>query len=125
MSIPENRERARISSINYHTPETRKIAGDRLRGKPLTEEHKLNLSIAGRGRIVSEETREKLRKLFIGKPRPKHVVEILIKANTGKKASYETKQKMSKARSGKPKSEAHRAAMSKSHKARIARMNQQ
>jgi len=42
--------------------ESKKAAGDRLRGKKLSKEHKEKISRAGRGRKVSEETRLKISK---------------------------------------------------------------
>ncbi len=81
------------------------------------------------GRVVSDETREKIRSRRIGfkftdaakeqmsesaKLRGPHSKEIYSKisaANTGKKRSSETKQLLSDAAKGKPKSEAHRAAL--------------
>lgn len=51
--------------------------------KPLTEEHRKNISLSQIGKIVSKECREKIRKSL-----------------TGKKLSDETKRKMSITRSG-------------------------
>jgi group I intron endonuclease len=93
------------------TPESRRKAGLAIKGKPFSEEHCQNISkaLAGRklsperiqkmkGRIVSEETRQKMsnsggwrREL---KSSPEHIEKIRI-ANTGKKHSEETKQKIS------------------------------
>ncbi len=118
MSIQENRENIRATLLNYHTPETRKIVSDRFKGKTLTDEHKLKVSRAGKGRIVSDVTRGKLRNLFIGKPRPKHVIEILTKSNIGRKATDSARSAMSRARLGKPKSEEHKLAIKTAHRKR-------
>lgn len=64
--------------------------------KPKSEETKIKMSKAQKGKQVSEETREKIRQ-----------------ANLGKVYSEDLKKKMSEVRKGKPKSEATKAKMRK------------
>lgn len=53
-------------------------------------------------RLVSEETRQKIRLSKLGKPRSEETKEKLRAANLGKKASLEVRQKMSEAHKGRP-----------------------
>lgn len=59
----------------------------KLKGRKLSDEHKLRVSIAGKGRITSEETKKKMSISAMGK-------------NKGKKHSEETKKAWSIARTG-------------------------
>lgn len=65
----------------------------------------------GYGKIISEETREKLRQLATGRTPSEETRQKLIESHKGKVHLEETKRKMSKAHKGKPKSEEHRQKM--------------
>lgn len=86
-----------------HSPEVRAAQAERMRGntrtlgKRLTEEHKAKISASGKGRIVSEATREKLR---------------------GRSTSAETRAKLSASLKGKVRSEEARANMREAQKNR-------
>jgi hypothetical protein len=125
--------RRRMSEIQKGVPRTPEVAANIAKankartGNKLSNEHKIKLSLAGKGRIVSEETRRKLsaanitpeavarirtaaakrkgKKLTLEqrekmkgrKLSPEHI-EKLRQLNLGKKASKETIAKMSQAR---------------------------
>lgn len=67
-----------------------------------TEEHKRKIGEANKGKIASEETREKLSKVFKGRTAWNKGKKTGIGPNIGKKMSEETKRKMSESRKGKP-----------------------
>ena len=58
--------------------------------KPFTQEHKDKLS----KRIISQETREKLRKAQTGKKLSQETINKIVAKNTGKKRTEETKKKI-------------------------------
>jgi group I intron endonuclease len=108
-----------------------KVAGSNL-GKKTSEETKLKLSIAGRGRIVSSEARAKLsasrKKISAqiiakllgntfcrGKTRSPEAVAKTVAANTGKKRSAEIRAGISKRNTGRPVSAETREKMSKAN----------
>jgi hypothetical protein len=65
---PEFRARLRIATKK--TPEQRKAIGDGLRGKPKSDEHKVNMSksrIGKPGKPRSQEHKDKMSKMFAGK----------------------------------------------------------
>lgn len=85
-----------------HTEETKKIIGEK-----------------SKGRSVSEETRKKLSDKLKGKKKPPRTDEHkhhLSEANKGKKLSEETKQKLSKINKGKKLSNEHKEKISESNK---------
>src|SRR5271157_1131964 len=72
-----------------------------------------NLTSGGEnGYIVSDETKEKISKVFLGKPKSEEHKEKLRQANLGKHLSEETKEKISKANLGKKQSEEHKEKLS-------------
>jgi group I intron endonuclease len=79
--------------------------------KPLSEEHKKNLSKAGKGRILTPEHKEKLRISALKRGMPREVIEKAKQFNTGRKASEETKAKLR----NKKLSPEHKEALRKSH----------
>jgi len=102
------------------------------KGKPHSEETKKKISIAGKGRIVSEATRKKMSERIISAETRKKLSERIISAETRKKislahkgrkypdriTSLETKKKMSASHKGKIKSEVTRKKLSLAHKGR-------
>lgn len=56
---------------HIHTAESRQKMSDALKGKPLSEAHKLALSIGGKGKILSEAHKSAIRIAGIGKIRTK------------------------------------------------------
>jgi len=57
----------------HHSEETKKKMSEIRMGMQFTDEHKKNLSIARKKRIITEETKEKLRQSMIGKNVGKYV----------------------------------------------------
>lgn len=76
-------------------PEIAERSGAAQRGKKLTDEHKLKISVAGKGRMG---------------------------ANKGKTLSLEWRAKMSAAGKGRPKSEEHKIKIKVAHVARVTRL---
>lgn len=78
----------------------RGVTGDShpLKGKKLSDEHRLKLSIAHRGKTQTEETRLKRSLALKGRPRAKEVVEAIRQAHIGKSngpLSVEHRRKLS------------------------------
>ena len=73
------------------------------KGCKLTEEHKAKISEAGKGRIHSEESREKRRNALKGKPFSDQHRANISKGKVGSKHSDLTRNKMSESRVGKRK----------------------
>lgn len=72
----------------------------------------LNLTDGGEGvsgRVVSEETKEKMRTIFKGRQFPAYARVKALAFHTGRKCSEETRRKMSEASKGKKKSPEHAA----------------
>jgi len=76
-------------------------------GKHHSDKTKKIISKKGKGRKLSQETKDKIREAFqgsksymFGKPKSKEIRKKLSEANKGKYHSEETKQKMSKAQRG-------------------------
>lgn len=67
------------------------------------------------GRLVSEETREKLSKANTGKKRTQEQKDNISKAKVGKKFTKEHREKLSKAHKGKILTEQHKNSISKAH----------
>lgn len=88
-------------------------------GIPLSDETKIKIGNANRGRIPSDETREKYRQAQLGntnklgKKLSSESLEKLKQAGKGRKHSDETKQKMSQTRMGKKHSEESKEKMRK------------
>ena len=146
---PEETSRKKSASLKGRTPwnkgktgvfsektrrewsEKRKGRMPHNKGKPHSEETKKKISIAGKGRIVSEATKKKMSERIISAETRKKVsiankgrkmTAAQNKANSerqkGKKASEATKKKMSASHKGKIKSEATRKKLSLAHKGR-------
>lgn len=87
-------------------PET----GDGVLKAKLTEEHKRKISDAGKGRVISPETREKLRKAHLGKKHRKETklkLSLAKKGKNGPKHSEKTRKKISELKAGKSKPGVH------------------
>jgi group I intron endonuclease len=115
----------------------RRTKGDPRKGKPLSETHKVKLSLAGKGRKQAPEHIEQRRQAILGhevseetraKLRTRALVQFATQGNPmqGKKHTEEAKQRMAAARLGKPAwnkglktgplSEEHRVKLSVAHK---------
>lgn len=89
-----------------HSTESRKKISESKRGKNLSEEHKEKLRKAATGFKHSEESKRKMSEVKKGKVSPMK----------GRKTSEETKRKQSKAKKGKVFSEEHKRKLSEAHK---------
>jgi len=76
-------------------------------GKSHSDETKRKISEAGKGRKMSEKTKEKMREVFrgnksymFGKPKSQEIRKKLSEANKGRHPSEETRRKMSDAQRG-------------------------
>jgi hypothetical protein len=91
---------------NPHSEETKEKIRNAIKLKGTrSEETKLKLSIANKGKTHSAEAKEKIRNASIGRKCPKtaeHRKKLSI-ANTGKTLSAETREKISQALKGNPK----------------------
>jgi group I intron endonuclease len=86
-----------------HTPEQRAALSASRKGKPISAEHKANISKGGKGKVLSAETRAKLSAAKTGTKFTAEHCENIRKSKLGLVASAETKAKMSaahKARGG-------------------------
>ena len=96
---------------NNRNPLTRKHMSDGQKGKPKSDEHKLKMSAALKGKIPwnkglkldkrsphSEETKEKMSKSHKGRTFSEEHKRKMSESRTGKTHSEETKRKMSEAR---------------------------
>lgn len=63
----------------FFSKESIEKRAQKLRGRKHSEETKKRLSEMKKGKIVSQQTREKLRNHFLGTPCPQHVIELLSK----------------------------------------------
>lgn len=88
-------------------------------GRKLSEETKLKISLAHKGKIKSASTREKLSKAHKGKKFSKERCLAMSKARIGKTPTEETKRKMSLASKGKNKTKEHSINISKGHKGKM------
>lgn len=95
-------------------------------GSVMSEKQKEILKKANTGIKRSEETRELLRRINLGKPskikgikRSEETKEKLRQRNIGTKASEQTKNKMSLRRKGVPKSQEHKDNISKGRKGKV------
>lgn len=73
------------------------------KGKPKSAEHRLNIGLANKGKIVSQITKDKLRKSLLGRKKPAPV-------------SIETRKKLSEALMGHKHTEEAKLKMSLNHK---------
>lgn len=102
-------EQKEIELIKYYQSNNRKFGynienGGNSNGKH-TEETKKKISSANRGRVRSEEARQKMSVAKTGKKRPSFSTETRQKlglVNKGRKRTEETKKKISDAKKGKP-----------------------
>lgn len=102
--------------------------------KPLTEEHKRNISIAKMGVKLGPHSDERKAKISealrgnsnrSGKPQSEEAKMLISEKNSGKKFSEEHKRKLSEAKLGKPKSEEHRLKMAESQRRRREKENEE
>lgn len=93
------------------TPETIEKIAAKKRGKPLSDEHKKNISASLVGRTMSVESVDKTSSANRGKKRSPEQIEKSSKALRGIKRKESTKVAMSESRKGKPKSPEHITAM--------------
>lgn len=126
-----------------HTDETKQKWSEQRKGKKRSAEFALSVSLRMTGKIISEETRERLKQSHAGHKHSKETKakmsesrkgnkyaagrkqtpeEVIIRrtANLGKKRSPETKAKMSAAQKGRKLSDEHRAKLSEAAKNRWA-----
>jgi len=88
-----------------------------LQGRIVSDQTRQRMSAARKTRVITDETREKL-----SKPRKKRgpmsdeIKKKIAEANKGKVRSVETRQRMSESAQGKPKSSEHRNSMSLAHR---------
>ena len=122
MSNPERRlALSQAAKKQFSDPKYGEAVSARLRGVPLSSEHKNKLSIAGKGRIVSKETRTKLAEAFKGRPRSAEVVEAMRLAATGRRHTEASKTLMSSKRKGQRLSPERKQAMAEAWERRRAR----
>lgn len=95
-----------------------KVAGSMLGVKrgPLTDSHKLKLSVINKGKNPSEETVEKMRNSHKGTILSEERKEKIRESNLGLKRSSETRLKIKEANTGKKHSEETKAKMSNSQR---------
>lgn len=79
---------------------TSKACATSIKGRIVSEETRVRMSIAQQGKKASDETRAKLAALHKGKKRSEQAKLNIIKGLTGRKHSTETKQKISLAKKG-------------------------
>lgn len=131
-----------VSSFGYkHSEKTKQMLSDIQKGKskpPRTEDHCRNLSNSQKGKIVSEETKTKIKEKrkeqiitdnhkqkislsmigvknhFFGHKHTKDAITKMSEAKKGKLVSDETKKKMSESKKGRIFSEEHRAKLKES-----------
>lgn len=89
------------------TPEAIEKRASKMRGRKLSEEHKLKIGQAGQGRILSEETKLKISQNKKGKPNglegrimPEEHRRKIGMSNLGKEISKEHREKISKGNTG-------------------------
>jgi len=99
--------------------ETKIKISEARKGKPLSEETKIKISEARKGKPLSEEHRRKLSEAHKGKTRSEETKRKISEAHKGKKISEASKIKLSEALKGKLLSEEHRRKMSEAHKGKI------
>jgi len=108
-----------------HSDISKQKMSDSRTGIKLSEEHKKNIGLSGRGRIVTEETRRKISESNKGQTRRKWTEEEkrqIGERSRGRKQSQETIDKIIKAQKGKkrkPLTEEHRKKLSEIRKGRI------
>jgi group I intron endonuclease len=95
----------------------------RLKGKVQSEETKLKRSKAMKGFKMPEEAKQKIANTLTGKKRPPEVNAKISLANTGKKVSAETKAKMSASQKGKSKNKGR--ILSDEHKEKLSIIGKQ
>ena len=98
----ETKKKLSESKKGENNPMFGKISPNRgITPKPLSDEAKLKISDAHKGKIVSSETKQKISIAAKGKPKSIEHKRKLSEANTGKTASQETRSKLSEAHKGK------------------------
>jgi len=100
-----------MSALNSYGYNLSPVAGTTL-GYKFSPESKARLSKANRGRITSEETKEKLRLIGLRRKHTPKEIEKMRIANTGKRHTLAARLKMSASRKGRICSEVTRAKMS-------------
>lgn len=98
-----------------HSEETRKKLSEINKGKPLSEEHRKNISKSLKGHEVSEETKQKMSETKKGRIFTEEHKQKISETMKGKTLSEETKQKMSEAKKGRTLSEEHRKKLSENN----------
>lgn len=108
-----------------HTEETNRINSEYHKGRAprkgaiLTEETKEKIRKANIGKKQSKETIDKRRKHLIGRPVSEETRRKISESNKGKPVSYETRLKMSESQRGKPCSEKTRELLYSYSKGRV------
>ena len=100
------------SKVSAETRRKMSLAKKGKKRSPFSEEHKLKMSLAHKGKPFSEEHKLKMSLARKGKPLSEEHKRKMSLAHKGKPVSEETRRKMSLARKGKPFSEEHKRKMS-------------
>lgn len=109
-----------------HSEETKKKLSDLKKGVPFTDQHQLNLSIAGKGKKPSmgmlgkkmtEETKNKMSKSHKGKSQSPEHIRNAAEARKGFKHTDETIQKIRESKLGRPQSQERNQKQSDAMKA--------
>lgn len=103
-------------SHGKHSEESKIKMSEAQKGKKLSEETKAKISKAHLGKKHSEETKDKMKNASLGKYHSEETKAKIREANSGKKLSKETKAKIGKAMKGRIFSEEARAKMSEAKK---------
>jgi group I intron endonuclease len=109
----ETKSKFHLRRKSEHTEESRRARSEKMKGRPISEEHKAKISLGRKDVVVTEETKEKLRLANIGKKlgpmseahkrkigdankgrKPSQAaIDASVAARLGKKQSEETKEK--------------------------------
>jgi group I intron endonuclease len=111
-------EKDRQNALNRYlamTEEEQKAFSHYWKGKKRGKHHGAMVSKANKGRVVSEETREKNRQARLGKKLDPSHIEKIRQGNLGKKRSEESRTRISQSLKGRKLSDTHRNNLSANH----------
>ena len=106
-----------------HSEESKMKMSEAKKGKLKSEEHRKKLSEVNKGKHLSEETRKKMSEVRKGKPRSEETRKKLSEAKKGNKISEETRKKISEVNKGKHLSEETRKKISEARKLYLSRIS--